>query len=212
MPLLRHDLIPAAPGKPTVVVLHGLGDSKEGWKPVAQMLRLPGFGWCFVQAPIAYYDGWSWFDLDPQLHADPAQIRASRTLVDQLLDHLIAVRGIPAASIVLMGFSQGCLMTLDAGLRRAERFAGLVGISGWLAFADEYPAAFGAAARQQRIFWSHGDADPLIPLAPVIAQAERIRSLGVAVDWRVYAKEHGLDQDDELPELRAFLLAADGST
>ena len=50
--MLIHDLIP--PQRQTAepfycLVLHGLGDSANGWKPVAAELRIPELGWCFAQ-------------------------------------------------------------------------------------------------------------------------------------------------------------------
>ncbi len=55
----------------------------------------------------------------------------SRKLLFELLDDLRA-KNFPAEQITLGGFSQGCLMTMDVGLRYPHRLAGLVGISGWV--------------------------------------------------------------------------------
>lgn len=204
---LQFDLVPG-PGL-HVVVLHGLGDSRQGWKPVVGELGLRGLGWVFVEAPEPYYDGFSWFDVqqlpDGGLEPDLDGVARSRGLLAALLARLERERGLAADRLVLMGFSQGCLMVLDAALRAAAPFAGVVGISGWLAGEDDYPEAFGAAARRQRILWTHGSGDPLIPLAPVQEQQRRLAALGIAADCRVYAKGHGLDPQRELGDLRAFL-------
>jgi phospholipase/carboxylesterase len=208
-PLLVHDLV--ASGTPTrwVMVLHGLGDSKEGWKPVADYLALPATGWIFVQAPDCYYDGWSWFDLRlPDPLPDYTQVLRSRTRLRELLTHLEATRGIACENLTLMGFSQGCLMTMEVGLTHERPFAGLVGISGWVANIEAYPRAFGAAADRQRILMTHGTADQVIPIAVTRPQAHRLQGLGLDLTWREYAKAHGLDTESELGEIRDFILGA----
>lgn len=204
--LLIHDII--AEGAPTkwVLVLHGLGDSKQGWKPVADYLRAPGTGWIFAQAPDAYYDGWSWFDLKlPDPRPDPYTVTRSVKLLRGLLDHLEASRGIRREDLIVMGFSQGCLMALEIGLTDDRRFAGIVGISGWVHRLEDYPAAFGAAARQQRILMTHGTFDEVIPIELTRPQAKRLTALGLDLTWREYDKPHGLDPEHEIGDLRNFL-------
>ncbi len=63
----------------------------------------------------------------------------SQALIEELIAREVE-RGMPASRIVLMGFSQGCAMTLMTGLRHRERLAGLVGLSGYLPLADTPPA------------------------------------------------------------------------
>ncbi len=214
--MLIHDIVAPRQPAPTghqswVVVLHGLGDSKEGWKDVAPMLGLDRVGWVFVQAPRAYFGGWSWFDLAPDLGSiDCDHVRASRAAIEELLAHLEKNLGVPRSRLVLMGFSQGCLMTLDVGLRSAAPFAGLVAISGWLAFADEYPAAFGPAALTQKILQTHGRYDGVVPIERARPQAERLRKLGVPLTWSEYDKDHGLDPEREIADIRAFISAVTG--
>ena len=107
-----------------------------------------------------------------------------------------------------MGFSQGCLMALDTALRWPRRFAGVVGISGFMTMLDEYPAALGAAAAQQRILLTHGRHDGMIPIAFVRLQKDALLKLGLAVDWREYDKEHTLDPTEELEDIRRFFKLA----
>lgn len=208
--MLVHDLVRPAPGRPLCLVLHGLGDSKEGWKAVAPMLGLDGWGWCFVQAPDGYDVGYSWFDLDlGRMHVDAAQVRRSHGLLLGLLAHLEAAEGLPCERIALVGFSQGCLMTLETVLRHPRRFLAAIGISGWLHRDEDWPSGFGPALAQQRLLVTHGRWDPLIPIALARTRIERLRRLGVPLLWAEYDKEHSLDPHEEVPDLRAHLLDAE---
>ena len=206
--MLVHDIVrPQRPAAGWCLVLHGLGDSKDGWKPVASMLGLDHVGFIFAQAPLSYPPGWSWFDIRGDFSVDDRQVRESRRLIDELIDHLLITLAIPSEKLFVLGFSQGCLMTLDVGLRSARRFAGLIGISGFMAMIDEYPAAFGAAVREQHLLLTHGLYDGLIPIASARRYRDALLKLGLKPQWCEYAKDHGIDPEDEIPDLRAWISA-----
>ena len=204
--MLSYSLVPAKPAATHwCLVLHGLGDSRQGWMPVVPMLGVPGIGYALADAPRKYGDGFSWFDIHQDFSIDDAQVRESRAALAELIRHLLERLGIASDRLFLMGFSQGCLMAIDAALRWPTPFAGVVGISGFMAMLVEYPAGFGAAAKDQRLLLTHGRQDPMIPLAFVGGQKDRLRKLGIHVDWREYDKVHTLDPSDELDDIRAFL-------
>ncbi|MBN8524232.1 MAG: alpha/beta fold hydrolase [Planctomycetes bacterium] len=208
--MLVHDVVPGREGAPIAVVLHGLGDSRQGWKPIAPMLDLDGWGWCFVQAPDPYGPGWSWFDLDlgEKLSVDAAGVRRSHRELLALLAHLETARGVPCERIALIGFSQGCLMVLETVLRHPRPFLAAVGISGWLHREDEWPAAFGAALPRQRLLVTHGRHDPVIPMHLAAPRIAHLRRLGVPLAWAEYDKDHTLDPYEEAADIRRHLLDA----
>src|SRR5688500_13309085 len=114
--------------KALLVALHGLGDSCDGYRWLPQMLDLPWLNYLLVSAPDPYYGGFSWYDFA----GDPAPgVRRSRDLLFAVLDGL-REQGHPTDRTVLLGFSQGCLMTWEIGLRYPHRLAGCVGISGYV--------------------------------------------------------------------------------
>lgn len=63
--MLAIDLIPAAEpnSRRLMVLLHGLGDSMEGYRWLPAALNLPWLNYLLVNAPDEYYDGFSWFDI-----------------------------------------------------------------------------------------------------------------------------------------------------
>jgi phospholipase/carboxylesterase len=209
--MLEYELIPArTPPRDRAaawhcLVLHGIGDSMAGWIPVADELGLDELGFVFANAPQSYYGGFSWFDIAPDFSPDDDHVRHSRALLGELIDQLLTRLGIPAGHLFLMGFSQGSLMVMDTALREQRCFAGLVVISGFMTMLDEFPAAFGAAGKKQDILMTHGTDDPLIPIRFARQIKDRLVKLGVAIDWREYAKVHTLDPVRELPDIRAWL-------
>jgi phospholipase/carboxylesterase len=206
-PMLHHELIPAAESRAGVpprlmVMLHGLGDSIEGYRWLPEAMDLPWLNYLLVNAPGDYYGGYSWFDLNDMAPG----IQRSRKLLFDLLDDLRA-KNFPAEQITFGGFSQGCLMAVDAGLRYSHRFAGVVGISGWIFEVEKLLKELSPAAREQRILMTHGTADPLVPITKVRPQIPQLKAAGINIEWREFAKDHTIAGEQELSVLREFVRA-----
>lgn len=196
-----------------VIVLHGLGADGNDFVPVAQMLD-PGIGVRYVfpnapEMPVTINNGYvmrAWYDIregDLTQREDEAGLRRSQQAIDALIEREIA-RGIPAHRIVLMGFSQGCAMTLLTGLRQSHRLAGLVGLSGYLPLAATTEAERNPANQHTPIFLAHGTEDPVVPLQRAIASRDQLQALGCQVDWHEYPMPHSVCPD-EVADIDAFL-------
>jgi predicted esterase len=202
---LDSKFIPAADKKShrLFVVLHGLGDSIEGWRWLPPALDLPWLNYLLVNAPDPYYGGWSWFEYPGEIAPG---IHRSRQLLVELLDDLQA-RGYPAEQITLGGFSQGCLMAIETGLHYPHRLAGIVGLSGWVFELDALIRGLSPVARSQRLLMTHGLFDPLLPFAEAEAQARKLQAAGLAVEWHEFPKEHTIYGLEEVAVIREFVRA-----
>jgi len=201
--MLHAELIPAAEkSSRLMVMLHGLGDSLEGYRWWPEAMGLPWMNYLLVNAPDDYYGGWSWFDL--QDHAPGVQ--RSRKLLFDLLDDLRA-KHFPTEQTTLGGFSQGCLMTVDIGLRYPHRFAGLVGISGWVFELEKALQQLSPVAREQRLLMTHGVSDPIVPIEKVRPQIPQLKAAGLNVEWREFPKAHTIHGEIELSVIRNFVRA-----
>jgi phospholipase/carboxylesterase len=184
-----------------MVVLHGLGDSMEGYRWLPSTLNLPWLNYLLVNAPDSYFGGYSWYDFAAD--AAPGVVR-SRALLFDLLDEQKS-RGFPVDQTILFGFSQGCLMTIDVGLRYPERFAGLIGISGCVHEPERLLQEMSAVARQQRLLITHGTNDPLIPFGVVREQINRLKAEGLHITWHEFPKAHTIAGEHELGIIRDFI-------
>jgi phospholipase/carboxylesterase len=202
--MLHSEFIPAAQkdSLALMVMLHGLGDSIEGYRWLPEAMNLPWLNYLLVNAPDDYFGGYSWFNLDDQ---KPGVTR-SRELLFQLLDDLRA-KNFPAEQITLGGFSQGCLMTMETGLRYPHRLAGLVGISGWVFELENLLKEMPAVARQQRLVMTHGPFDSLIPIAGVREQVKKLQAAGFTAAWHEFPKAHTIHGEAEISVLREFIRA-----
>jgi phospholipase/carboxylesterase len=203
--MLDTELIPAPDraSQRLMIVLHGLGDSAEGYYWLPQALQLPWMNYLLVNAPDEYYTGYSWFDL----MGNPGPgIARSRQLLFELLDHQRA-QGWPTEQTVLFGFSQGCLMTIELGARYPQRFAGLVGISGFVQEIDDLLRNLSPVALQQRFLITHGTHDPLLPFAQARSLVQRLQDARLQIEWREFQKDHTIAGQEELDVIREFVLA-----
>jgi phospholipase/carboxylesterase len=203
--MLHHEFI-AAPEKNSrrlMIMLHGLGDSLEGYRWLPSALDLPWLNFLLVNAPDDYYGGYSWFDYPDN---PPPGVRRSRQMLFDLLDDWRA-KNFPAHEITLGGFSQGCLMTIDAGLRYPHRLAGLVGISGWVFEIENLLHELSPVAAEQRLLLTHGHFDTVIPFAPVAKQAKTLQAAGLDVEWHEFPKGHTIYGAEEIAVIREFVLA-----
>jgi phospholipase/carboxylesterase len=204
--MLHSELVPAREksSRRLMVMLHGLGDSIEGYRWLPEAMGLPWLNFLLVNAPDQYYGGFSWFDLNDILPG----VQRSRELLFELLDDLRA-RGFPAEQITLGGFSQGCLMAAEVGLRYPHRLAGVVGISGWVCEPEKLVKELPPVARQQRLLLTHGTADPMVPIAQVRPQIPLLQAAGLNVAWREFAKAHTMIEE-EIAVIRDFVSAGYG--
>jgi phospholipase/carboxylesterase len=205
--MLETKLIPAqdAGSKNLMIVLHGLGDSMAGYTWVPSALKFPWLNYLLVNAPDEYYGGFSWYDYA----GDAATgVRRSIGLLHPLLDAQRAA-GFPTEQTVLSGFSQGCLMTLEAGLRYPYRFAGLVGLSGYVLDPQIVLREAAPSAKEQKILVTHGRQDPLIPCHKVKEQMDQLRAGGLQLEWQEFDKPHTIIEE-EIMMMRKFIAQAMG--
>jgi predicted esterase len=118
----------------------------------------------------------------------------------QVIDDLIAravSSGVPAERIMLLGFSQGACLALEYAARHAQRFGGIVGLSGGLIGPEVIPQRYAGSFDGTPVFLGCSDVDFHIPLARVHESARVLRQLGSDVTERIYpGLDHAINQDE----------------
>jgi phospholipase/carboxylesterase len=181
------------PASHLVVLVHGYGSDGNdliGLAPHWQDL-LPGAAFAAPNAPdpVADSSGFQWF---PISRIDPQEmlkgVEAAGPALEQFLDEELARLSLPPEKLMLVGFSQGTMLSLHVGLRRAVPPAAIVGLSGLL--AGPVPKR----ADGPPVFLAHGDADPVIPVQAMLAAAAMLGMAGRATQWHMaQGIGHGVD-------------------
>lgn len=187
---------PAASGRAKAlgVFVHGYGANGDdlialgdAW---AQML--PDVAFASPHAPEACTGvpgGRQWFALT-QLDPRELQAGAARAVPDlqHFIDRELNRHNLPPSALALIGFSQGTMMALAAGLSRSPAPAAILGFSGALVAAP-------ATGEPPPVFLVHGDADPVIPVDASFAAFDMLAASGVPVI--LHTREglaHGIDE------------------
>lgn len=202
--LLDTIQIESAPNPTAAVIwLHGLGADGSDFVPIVRELDLsgcPAIRFVFPTAPtmpVTINGGYvmrAWYDIleqDLVRREDEAGLRASQLQIEALIEAEKA-RGISADRIVLAGFSQGCAMTLQTGLRYPEKLAGLMCLSGYLPLRETVPAERSAANQQTPIFMAHGRMDPVVVIERAEKSRDILRDLGYQIEWTEYPMQHSV--------------------
>jgi phospholipase/carboxylesterase len=210
------ELHPAHAPRATIIILHGLGADGTDFLPMADELKLDAVGpvrYLFPRAPVrpVTINGGcamrAWYDIlgaDLVKREDEAGLRSSIAAVQALIEREVQ-RGVPSERIVLAGFSQGCAITLGAGLRHPQKLAGLAGLSGYVPLADTTAAERHAANASTPVFLAHGRNDGIVSLARGTAGRDLLQGLGQPVQWQDYPMEHSVCME-EVQALQAWLL------
>src|ERR1700744_3575335 len=173
--------LPPAKGAAThlVVLCHGYGaDGNDliGLAPHWQRI-LPTAAFVAPNAPepcAAGGPGYQWF---PISRLDPAEmqrgVESAAPVLENFLESELARLELPPERLALVGFSQGTMMSLQVGLRRAVKPAAIVGYSGMLAGVPPK-----LEADTPPILLVHGDADPMIPAEAMFMSATALGGAG----------------------------------
>lgn len=198
MASLSGPRLPPAQGPAThlVVLLHGYGADGNDLIGLAEHWRefLPGAAFVAPNAPDRVPGAPSGFQWFPISRIDPHEMQNGVTAaapgIEAFLDAELARLGLPAERLVLAGFSQGTMLALHVGLRRAVPPAAIIGFSGLLAAP---PPADGP---RPPVLLTHGEADTVIPASAMFAAATALGAAGVPLQWHLTrGMGHGIDQD-----------------
>jgi phospholipase/carboxylesterase len=198
-----------------VIWLHGLGADGHDFEPIVPQLvrpEWPALRFVFPHAPVTpiTLNGGlpmrAWYDIggfDLSQKQDEPGIRTSIARVEALVAREVE-RGVPAANIVLIGFSQGGAIALAAGLRHADTLAAIVALSTYLPIAEVTAGERHAANAATPIFMGHGAFDPIVPRYLGERSRDQLRGWGYHVDWHSYPMAHQVCPQ-EIGDLGDFL-------
>ncbi len=222
-PESQHDLLPSVITEPqgehkrTIIWLHGLGDSGNGFAPIAPELKLAselGVKFIFPHAPIrpvTINNGMemrAWYDiksLDMESRADVTGVLESSSQIQALIENEIA-NGILAKNIMLVGFSQGGVIALHLGTRFDQQLAGIVALSTYMCEPQTLRNEKNQANLQTPILCCHGQQDEVVPVSLGKYAYTTLKDNGYDVTWKEYIMQHNVCMP-EIQDIAKFISA-----
>ena len=188
------------------IMLHGRGASAEDILGLADQFSATDVAYVAPQAAASTWYPYSF--LAPIAQNEPWLGSALRVVAG--LAESIALQGVPAERLVVMGFSQGACLTLEFAARHARRYAGVVAFTGGLigppGTARDYTGDFAGTP----VFIGSSDRDPHVPLERVQESTAVFRRMGATVEERIYARMGHTINADELQAVDALLAGGRG--
>ncbi|BGP51210.1 hypothetical protein JCM10450v2_007139 [Rhodotorula kratochvilovae] len=204
---MPNPMIVEAAGKHTasIIFAHGLGDSAQGWYPLARALAAKKqFAHIRWVLPTAF----DIQDLNPRagiIAEDDAGMLASVRTITALVSAEVDA-GIPAERVLVGGFSQGAVISYLVGLTSERKLAGVAALSGFLGMAGKVKSMMTDHAAKLPIFHGHGDADEVVQYKWGKQTVDTLKELGVQnLDFRTYRGMGHSICPEEQADLEAFI-------
>ena len=162
-------LEPLSKAKPqnAVILCHGYGGDGKDISILASYWKahLPETIFICPDAPevcSANPSGYQWFDLTDQ-SSDQVLSKSlvAETKLNKLIDEVKSKNNLSADKIVLSGFSQGCMISLQTGIKRKDEINSIIGYSGKIIDTDHLSKNL---ISRPNIMLMHGDKDQVVTI------------------------------------------------
>ncbi|MBV1786838.1 esterase [Marinobacterium sp. D7] len=163
------------------ILAHGVGANKENLAPLGHALHAAfPHACCLVVDGFEPFDGGfggrQWFSLRGVTEDNrPQRVAAALPAFIEMIETLQQRYTVDAGHTVLVGFSQGTIMSLEA-IKARDGIAGQV-----LGFSGRYASLPDHAPKHTAIHLLHGESDSVIPVSHARAACARLESLGAQV-------------------------------
>lgn len=192
---------PISRARAAMLLLHGRGASAEDILSLANEFDQPGFAYL---APQAADNTWYPNRFLVPLEQNEPWISSALAFVEEVLDEIINA-GISRQQVMLLGFSQGACLTLEFAARNAQRYGGVIGLSGALIGPEGTPRDYPGSLAGTPVFLGCSDVDFHVPKEHVQQTAEVMKRLGGEVTTRLYPNMGHTVNQDEIDFVRGMM-------
>ncbi len=192
------------PARQLVIFLHGYGADGNDLIELGRVWQdlMPDAAFVSPHAPDRCAQaptGRQWFPLTMRENNERwVGVNKAAPVLDRFIDDELKRTNVPPGALALVGFSQGTMMALHVGLRRAVPPAAIVGYSGIFVLPDGSgsEAVKGDIKGRPPILLVHGARDDLIPAQALFLSAQSLAAIDIPTEWHLSpAVGHGIDEE-----------------
>jgi len=175
--------------KQAIILCHGYGgDGKDiGMLAIHWRRFLPDAVFLCPDAPEVCSinpQGFQWFDLS----SEKEDIILEKSLVAEekltlFLDQVMETLQLEAKNLALVGFSQGCMISIQAGLKNKKKINCIIGYSGKVINKEHLSNNINA---KPKVFLMHGDNDIIVPPTHLLESKEYLVNHGIKVKTKIF--------------------------
>ena len=175
--------------KNAVILCHGYGGDGKDISILAGYWRtfLPETIFICPDAPekcAASPSGFQWFDL---LDQSEEQILSKSLIAEnklnQLIDEVKQKNDLNSDQIIIGGFSQGCMLTLQTGIKRKDKINSIIGYSGKIINTDHLSKNINS---KPNIFLMHGDSDQVVTIDAFLEAKDFFKKNRYEIETKIF--------------------------
>ncbi len=175
--------------KNAVILCHGYGGDGKDISLLASYWRahLPDTIFLCPDAPercAASPTGFQWFDLMDQ---SPEQILSKSLIAEkklnQLIDEVKKNNNLKSKQIAIGGFSQGCMLTLQTGIKRKDQINSIIGYSGKIINTNHLSKNINS---KPNIILMHGDQDQVVTIDAFLEAKEFFGKHNYTIESKIF--------------------------
>ena len=189
---------PLSKNKPrqVIVLCHGYGGDGKNISTLAINWQrfLPDAIFLCPNAPEVCTDnpqGYQWFDMasekeETMFEKSLAAEEKLNTFLDQVINNL----QLESSNLALVGFSQGCMMSIQAGLKRKKKINCIIGYSGKVINQKHLLENINS---KPKIFLMHGANDTIVSPTHLLEAKEYLKKCGLKIKTKIFKNcEHNI--------------------
>ncbi|MAJ86330.1 MAG: serine esterase [Candidatus Pelagibacter sp.] len=138
--------------------------------------------------------GFQWFDLMGQTKDEiltkslVAEIR-----LNQLIDEVKKNNNLESKNIAIAGFSQGCMISIQTGLKRNDKINSIIGYSGKIISTEHLSKNIKS---RPKVILMHGDKDEVVPIESFLEAKEFFLNNNYSIETKMFKNcEHRIPQE-----------------
>jgi phospholipase/carboxylesterase len=180
-----------------LLMLHGYGSNEEDLFTFANELPQELLI-ISARAPLSIgYGSYAWYNIyfntEQSKFSDVSQAIQSRELIANFVDELKSKYHFDAEKSMIMGFSQGAILSYALAFSYPEKIKNILALSGYI--NPEMIAISSNTLTLQKLdfFCSHGSIDSVIPVEWARKSMEQLKQNAISYIYREYPAGHGID-------------------
>ena len=128
--------------------------------------------------------GFQWFDLMNQ-SADQILTKSfiAEMKLNKLIDEVKEKFNLKTSNISIGGFSQGCMISLQTGLKRLDKLNSIIGFSGRIISTEHLSKNI---VSRPNIILMHGDSDEVVPVSSLLEAIEFFNNKNYKIETKIF--------------------------
>lgn len=183
---------PEAGAALTIVAVHGFGSNEEDLLGLGRELELP-VRVVAPRGPIelrhAFGTGYAWFSFTSIGQPESESFRRAVDALARFLEDVRTGWNVPGGRLVMMGFSQGAVMSIATALTALPHLDGVIALSGYYPRPEGWTLAY-PDLKGLPVLVTHGTSDDVLPVQWGRDAAETLQSLGAQVRYEEFPMAH----------------------